>query len=105
MFPRDWFFFDALRQVSNALGNHESALKAGLELHRLAPFDSPSYRGEVYTYLLLNRVEEAAAAAEEAHMKGLDSNLAAILYGIAFYRDNSTEMARQVARAKGVPGH
>jgi DNA-binding winged helix-turn-helix (wHTH) protein/tetratricopeptide (TPR) repeat protein len=105
MFPRDWFFFDALRLLSNALGEHEAALKAGLELHRLAPYDSPSYRGEVYTYLLLNRIEEAAAAAEEAHTKGLDSNLAAILYGIAFYRNNTAEMARQVARATGVPGH
>jgi len=105
MFPRDWFFFDALRLASNALGNHEAALEAGLELHRLAPYDSPSYRGEVYSYLLLNRVEEAAAVAEEAHTKGLDSNLTAILYGIAFYRDNTTEMARQVARATGVPGH
>jgi DNA-binding winged helix-turn-helix (wHTH) protein len=105
MFPRDWFFFDALRVASNALGKHEEALKAGLELHRLAPYDSPSYRGEVYTYLLLNRVEEAAAAAEEAHTKGLDSNLSAILYGIAFYRGDTTGMARQMARAEGVPGH
>jgi DNA-binding winged helix-turn-helix (wHTH) protein/tetratricopeptide (TPR) repeat protein len=105
MFPRDWFFFDALRLVSNALGKHEAALKAGLELHRLAPYDSPSYRGEVYTFLLLNRVEEAAAAAQEAHTKGLDSNLAAILYGIAFYGDNTAEMARQVARTRGVSGH
>ncbi len=105
MFPRDWFFFDALRLASNALGKHEEALKAALELHRLAPYDSPSYRGEVYTYLLLNRVEEAAAAAEEAHTKGLDSNLSAILYGIAFYRGDTTGMARQMARAEGVPGH
>ncbi len=59
----------------------------------------------MYDYLLLNRVEEAAAAAEEAHTKGLDSNLTAILYGIAFYRDNTAEMARQLARATGVPGH
>ena len=105
MFPHDWFFFAALRLASSALGNHEAALKAGLELHRLAPYDSPSYRDEVYDYLLLNRVEEAAAAAEEAHAKGLDSNLTAILYGIAFYRDNTAEMARQLARATGVPGH
>jgi eukaryotic-like serine/threonine-protein kinase len=105
MFPRDWFFFDALRLASNALGKHEEALKAGLELHRLAPYDSPSYRGEVYTYLLLNRVEEAAAAAEEAHTKSLDSNLAAILYGIDFYRGDAAGLARQVARATGMPGH
>jgi eukaryotic-like serine/threonine-protein kinase len=105
MFPRDWFFFEALRRLLNALGNHEAALKAGMELHRLAPYDSPSYRGEVYSFLLLNRVEEAAAAAEEARIKGLDSNLAAILYGIAFYRNNTAEMARHVARVTGVPGH
>ncbi len=105
MFPRDWFFFDALRLLSNALGEHEAALKAGLELHRLAPYDSPSYRGEVYTYLLLNRIEEAATAAEEAHTKGLDSNLAAVQYGIAFYRGDTGGMALQVARAASVPAH
>ena len=36
-----------------------------------------------------------------AHAKGLDSRLAPVLYGIAFYRDDTSEMARQVASAAG----
>ncbi len=46
---------------------------------------------------------EAATVAEDARTKGLDSSLSAVLYGIAFLRDDTAEMARQVARAKGVP--
>jgi hypothetical protein len=49
----------------------------------------------------LNRVEEAEATAKEAHAKGLDSRLAPVLYGIAFYRDDTSEMARQAASAAG----
>jgi hypothetical protein len=52
----------------------------------------------------LNQVEEAEAVAREAHAKGLDSGLATVLYGIAFYRDDTAEMARHVARAAGKTG-
>ena len=41
---------------------------------------------------------------KEAHAKGLDSDLGAVLYGIAFYRDDTAEMARQGASAIGKPG-
>jgi hypothetical protein len=52
----------------------------------------------------LDRVAEAEAVAEEARAKRLDSHLGGVLYGIAFYRDNSEGMAQQVARVAGVPG-
>jgi hypothetical protein len=38
---------------------------------------------------------------KEAHANGLDSRLAPVLYGIAFYRDDTSEVARQVASAAG----
>jgi eukaryotic-like serine/threonine-protein kinase len=52
----------------------------------------------------LNQVEKAEAVVREAYAKGLDSGRKDALYGIAFYRDDLVTMARQVARATGVPG-
>jgi len=104
MYPRDWFFVDQLRIISNALGQYEAGLKASLEMQRRVPPNTPTYRSVIYTYLLLNRSEEAAAAAKEAHAKNLDSNLVGVLYGLAFYRNDAAEMARQAASAAGKPG-
>ncbi len=103
-YPRDPFFHFELGVFLNALGQYQAGLKEDLEALRLAPYNGFFYREIVFTYLLLNRVEEAEGAAKEAHTKGLDSNLSPILYGIAFYRDDTAEMARQVARAAGKPG-
>jgi hypothetical protein len=41
---------------------------------------------------------------QSAHAAGLDANLAAIVYSIAFYRDDHSEMTRQVASVAGKPG-
>ena len=104
IYPRYAYFHSALRSVYNALGQYESGLKEDQETLRLLPHESGSYRFVVYTYLLLNRVKEALSAAKEAHSKGLDSSLGAILYSIAFYQNDTAEMARQVAAATGKQG-
>ena len=103
-YSRDPFFRANLASLSFILGQYEAGLKENLETLRLSPYNRFFYRQVVFNYLLLNRVKEAEAVAEEAHMKGLDSNLAHILYGIAFYRDDTANMARHVARAAGRPG-
>jgi len=103
-YPRDPRFLFRLERSSNALGQYEAGLKAILEFQRLVPNDWAAYRTVVFTYLLLNRVKEAEAVAEEAHTKGLDSGLATVLYGIAFYRNDTAGMARQAARTTVVPG-
>ncbi len=103
-YPRDPFFRANLASLSFILGQYEAGLKENLETLRLSPYNSFFYRQVVFNYLLLNRVKEAETVAEEAHMKGLDSNLAHILYGIAFYRDDTADMARQVASAAGKAG-
>ena len=99
-YPRELFCSD-LGSLSYALGQYETGLKEHLEALRLAPYDSLAYRFVGFTYLLLNRVEEAEATGKEAHAKGLDSRLAPVLYGIAFYRNDTSEMARQAASATG----
>jgi DNA-binding winged helix-turn-helix (wHTH) protein len=103
-YPRDPFFRANLASLSFILGQYEASLKENLETLRLSPYNRFFYRQVVFNYLLLNRVKEAEAVAEEAHMKGLDSNLAHILYGISFYRDDTANMARQVASAAGKAG-
>ncbi len=102
IYPREVSFRNGLGVLYNALGQYEAGLREYQEAVRLAP--SPmSYRFLVYTYLLLNRDEDAAALAREAHGKGLDSGLGAILYSLAFYRNDALEMSRQVAALAGKP--
>src|SRR5216683_509236 len=103
-YPRDPFFHFDFAAYSNFLGQYETGLKEYRESLRLDPYSGNFYRNVAFTYLLLNRVEEAADAAREAHAKGLDSNFAPVLYGIAFYRDDTPGMAQQVATAARKPG-
>ncbi len=42
--------------------------------------------------------------AREAHRKDLDSILGTALYSLAFYRNDTAEMSRQVAARAGKPG-
>src|SRR5712692_8788892 len=100
LYPRDRLFLFDLGVYSNLLGQYEEGLKEYQESLRLSPGIPYYYRNVAITYLLLNRVEEAAATAKEAHVRGSDSDfLVPVLYGIAFYRDSAAEMARQVGNA------
>jgi eukaryotic-like serine/threonine-protein kinase len=104
IYPREPFFRGGLGLIYMALGQYESALKEHQEVLRLSPFDSVVFRFVTYTYLLLDRVEGAATTAREARAKGLDSALGPTVYLIAFYQNDATEMARQVAAAAGKSG-
>src|SRR5947199_6990532 len=102
IYPREVSFRNGLGVLYNALGQYEAGLREHQEAVRLAP-DTIRYRFLVYTYLLLNRDEDAAALAREAQRKGLDSSLGPILYSLAFYRNDTAEMSRQVAAWAGKP--
>ena len=97
IYPRKPDFHLALGLVSNELGQYETGLKEDMEALRLVPHNSLNYRLVSYTYLLLNQAEKAVSTAQEAHAKGMDSSLVPILYAIAFYRNDTAEMVRQVA--------
>jgi len=100
-YPRDHTFHLDLGVFSTALGQYEAGLKEFSESLRLAPYDSFFYREVVFNNLLLNRIDQAAAAAKEAHTRGMDSSLAPVLYGMSFYQDDPAGMAQQVASATG----
>jgi eukaryotic-like serine/threonine-protein kinase len=104
IYPREPAFREGLGIIYNGFGQYESALKEHEETLRLLPHDSVAFRFVALTNLLLDRVENAAATAREAHAKGLDSALGPIDYAIAFYQNDSSEMARQVAAAAGKTG-
>jgi DNA-binding winged helix-turn-helix (wHTH) protein/tetratricopeptide (TPR) repeat protein len=104
IYPREPGFCGGLAVIYMSLGQYESALKEHREVLRLLPPDSVAFRFVAYTYLLLDRVEEAAATAREAREKGLDSALGPTAYFIAFYQNDASEMARQVAAAAGKTG-
>ena len=96
IYPRQPDFHLALGIVSNALGQYETGLKEDMEALRLVPHNSLIYRSVSYTYLLQNQAEKAVSTAQEAHARGLDSSLVPILYAVAFFRNDTAEMARQV---------
>src|SRR6266705_3030297 len=73
IYPREPGFRAGLGGIYMALGQHESALKEAQEVLHLLPYESMAFRFVAYTYLLLDRVEDAAATAREARVKGLDS--------------------------------
>ena len=98
-YPRDPDFHLSLRMYSISLGQYQASLKESREGLRLNSYNSLGYRIVAFDNLYLNRVEEAEATVQEAHAKGLDSRLAPVLYGIAFYQDDTSEMARQAASA------
>jgi eukaryotic-like serine/threonine-protein kinase len=102
-YPREGVFHFNQAVTSSFLGQYETALEEYRKACTLAPYNSFFCRGVIYTSLLLNRVEDAAAAAREAQRKGLDSHLAHARYLIAFDRGDNAEMERQVVSASGTP--
>ena len=104
-YPRDPFFHWVLVHDENFLGRYEAGLQEILQAIRLAPYNGLYYRLVVGTYVHLDRVSEAEAAAKEAHARGVDTNLASILYQIGFYRGDNSEMARQAANVVGKGGY
>jgi tetratricopeptide (TPR) repeat protein len=104
IYPDSGYAHNMLTGCSMMLGQYGAALNEAREALHLAPFNTVLYRLVALNYLLSERVEDAVATAKEAHAKGLDSDLGAVLYGIAFYRDDTAEMARQGASAIGKPG-
>jgi len=68
-YPREAIFHVNLGELSIALGQLETGLREHLEGLRLAPYSSLHHRYVIFSYLSLNRVEDAVATAEETHAK------------------------------------
>jgi tetratricopeptide (TPR) repeat protein len=87
------------------MGEYEKAVDAGQRAMTLNPNFPPTYYLLISAYIPLDRLQEAKATYAEAVRRQFDSprfNVA--LYQIAFLEQQPADMARQVARSKGVPG-
>jgi len=103
-YPREAVFHMDLGTLLNILGQYDDGLRENKESSRLEPYNNLLCRYVAMTYLLLNRVEEAAEAASAQQTKCIDSKPTDVLYEIAFYRNDSAEMERQVASVGGKTG-
>ena len=104
VYPDSQYAHNSVAEMAETLGEYEVGLREYLQALHLPPRSSFLYRDVANTYLVMDRVEDALAEVKNAHAAGLDGNLAALNYSIAFYRDDRLEMARQVASVAGKPG-
>ena len=99
-YPREWLPLNAMGMIDRNLGQYEKSLEELREVIPLAPGNGLSYSPIVGAYVLLNRLEEAKATAQEAQAKKLDSPYLRIwLYALAFLQNDTAGMAQQVAGA------
>jgi eukaryotic-like serine/threonine-protein kinase len=103
VYPDSQYAHNSVADMAETLGEYDTGLAEYQQALRLPPRSSFLYRDVSNTYLLMNRVDDALAEVQSAHAAGLDANLSAIVYSIAFYRDDRSEMTRQVASVAGKP--
>jgi eukaryotic-like serine/threonine-protein kinase len=102
LYPRAPEFHINLAGVLYGEGQFEASLKEWQEAQRNSPGSGLVYQGFVYSYLALNRVQEAQTLAREAQARGLGSRFSPLLYDLAFYQRDGVEMARQAASGAGI---
>jgi len=99
-YPRDIAPAANLGVVYQNLGLHDKALAQFHASLRIDPGDGLTYANLVSAYLSLNQLKEAAAIAQEAQAKHLDSpDLRLYLYELGFLQHSAAQMAQQVAWA------
>src|SRR5215470_1276920 len=102
-YPRDSLPLNNLSLIYCSLGQHDKSLAELRETMRLDP-SALAYGNLATSYLLLNRLEEVRATAEEAQEKKLDSSdLHFVLYRLAFLQNDTAGMAKQVSWSAGKP--
>ena len=105
IYPRDDVPLGYLSAIDTQIGKHDKALSEAQEALRRGPISAVNYANLAFSYLNLNRLDEAKATAEQAQAKKLDSqSLRASLYQLAFLQNDAQGMANQVTWATGKPG-
>jgi len=104
-YPRDYVPPLNLCLIYGNVAQYDKSLLEARESHRLSPANGYIYAAFVTSYINLNRLQEAQAAADEALAKNIDPALLhIILYQLAFLKNDAVGMARQVASSAGKPG-
>jgi tetratricopeptide (TPR) repeat protein/predicted Ser/Thr protein kinase len=104
-YPRDYFPYRRLGNISATLGNWEKALEVWREALRLGPSDAGNYLNLAQAYMILNRLDEAEAVYKQAEERKLEDELMLQnRYQLAFLKGNAAQMAELVSAAMGKPG-
>ena len=104
-YPRDWLPRPPLYVVYGLLGQHEKAAAEARAAYQMNPASAMNASIVGRSYLTLNRIDDAQAAAGAALANNLDSaQLRGLLYEIAFLKDDEVTMAEQVKWSTGKPG-
>jgi len=104
-YPRDYVPPLNLCLIYGNVAQYDKSLLEARESHRLSPANGYIYAAFVTSYINLNRLQEAQAAADEALAKNIDPALLhIILYQLAFLKNDAVGMVRQIASSAGKPG-
>jgi serine/threonine protein kinase/tetratricopeptide (TPR) repeat protein len=103
-YPRDEIPYTNLGSIDALMGRYDKSLAEAREAFRLNP-SGLNYTNLVSGFICLNRLDEARVTAEDAQAKKLDSPyLRAVMYQLAFLKNDSAGMAEQLAWASGKSG-
>jgi len=101
-YPRDSIPPNNLGDIYQTLGQHEKALAEFQDCFRLSSDDGLTYANLVFSFINLNRPDDAEATAAQALAKHLDSpDLRLYSYELAFFRNDPKTMAEAVQAAAG----
>ncbi len=104
-YPRDPVPYEDLGFVYSVLGDREKALDADREATRLNPDNGVNYANLGVAHVNFNRLDDAAAAYNEAEKRGLKAEI--LLwnrYLLAFLKNDPAQMAQLAASATGTRG-
>jgi serine/threonine protein kinase len=103
-YPRDEIPYTNLGAVDAQIGRYTKGLEESQEAFRLNP-SGLNYSNLVSAFVVVNRLDEARATAEEAQAKKLDSPyLRTAMYQLSFLKNDAAAMAQDVAWASGKSG-
>ena len=104
-YPRDFLPPNGLGIISSRLGNWERALQEHRESLRLEPSYPFNYGNLGWTYIALNRLDEAEAVSKQVEELKLEATWVPYLqYDLAFLRGDAAQMAQSVSAAMGKVG-
>jgi eukaryotic-like serine/threonine-protein kinase len=104
LYPDSQYAHNSIADTAEMVGDYKVGLAEYLSALRIPPQSSVSYRDVANSYLAMDRVHDALDEVKRAHSAGLDANLSAIRYSIAFYRGDDKAMAQEVSGATGKAG-
>lgn len=104
-YPRNFTPYTDLGVISFILGNYEKALIEYREALRLEPNNVNNYVGLGFTYMSLNRLDEAEAVLKQTQDRKMEGEyLLLSRYQLAFLKGDAAQMERLASASMGEPG-